>query len=85
MAKIGLLVCGNSGIDYIDHKYDIEVIRSILFVGEKEYFDYVDITAPETIYVKVDKLRLYAVVAVFISYSADRACKFYETHTMATH
>jgi len=47
MAKIGLLVCGNSGIDYIDHKYDIEVIRSILFVGEKEYFDYVDITAPE--------------------------------------
>jgi hypothetical protein len=33
MAKIGVLVCGNSGIDYIDHPYDISVIRSILFVG----------------------------------------------------
>lgn len=47
MSKIGLLVCGNSGIDYIDHPYDISVIRSILFVGEKEYSDYVDITADE--------------------------------------
>lgn len=45
MSKIGILVCGNSGIDYIDHPYDIPVIRSILFVGEKEYFDYVDIKA----------------------------------------
>ena len=45
MSKIGLLVCGNSGIDYIDHPYDISVIRSILFVGDKEYSDYVDITA----------------------------------------
>lgn len=47
MSKIGLLVCGNSGIDYIDHKYDIPVIRSILFVGGNEYSDYVDITAGE--------------------------------------
>ena len=47
MSKIGLLVCGNSGIDYIDHKYDIPVIRSILFIGENEYFDYVDIKADE--------------------------------------
>lgn len=47
MSKIGLLVCGNSGIDYIDHPYEIPVIRSILFVGEKEYSDYVDITAGE--------------------------------------
>jgi DegV family protein with EDD domain len=47
MAKLGLLVCGNSGIDYIDHPYDIPVIRSILFVGDKEYSDYVDITADE--------------------------------------
>ncbi|AIO18660.1 DegV domain-containing protein [Candidatus Izimaplasma bacterium HR1] len=45
MSKIGLLVCGNSGIDYIDHKYDISVIRSILFVGHTEYSDYVDIKA----------------------------------------
>lgn len=47
MSKIGLLVCGNSGIDYIEHKYDIPVIRSILLVGENEYSDYVDITAGE--------------------------------------
>lgn len=47
MSKIGLLVCGNSGIDYIDHPYDIPVIRSILLVGEKEYSDYVDIQAGE--------------------------------------
>jgi DegV family protein with EDD domain len=47
MSKIGLLVCGNSGIDYIDHDYDIDVIRSILLVGDKEYTDYVDISADE--------------------------------------
>jgi len=47
MSKIGLLVCGNSGIDYIDHPYDIPVIRSILLVGQEEYSDYVDITASE--------------------------------------
>ena len=45
MSKIGILVCGNSGIDYIEHKYDIDVIRSILFVGDNEYTDFVDITA----------------------------------------
>lgn len=47
MSKIGLMVCGNSGIDYIEHKYDIPVIRSILFMGKEEYTDYVDITAEE--------------------------------------
>ena len=47
MSKIGVLVCGNSGIDYIDHDYDIPVLRSILFIGENEYEDYVDITATE--------------------------------------
>jgi len=47
MSKIGLMVCGNSGIDYIEHKYDIPVIRSILFFGEDEYTDFVDISAEE--------------------------------------
>lgn len=47
MSKIGILVCGNSGIDYIDHEYDMPVIRSILLFGEDEYSDYVDITADE--------------------------------------
>ena len=47
MSKIGLLVCGNSGIDYISHEHDITVIRSILLFGEEEFSDYVDITADE--------------------------------------
>ncbi|MFK5883705.1 MAG: DegV family protein [Candidatus Izemoplasma sp.] len=45
MSKIGLVVCGNSGIDYMDHDYDIEVFRSILFVGANEYKDFIDIDA----------------------------------------
>ncbi len=45
MSKIGLVVCGNSGIDYIDHPYDIRVIRSTLIFGEEEYTDFVDIQA----------------------------------------
>lgn len=47
MSKIGVLVDGNSGIDYIKHNYDIPVIRSILLFGEEEYSDFVDITADE--------------------------------------
>ncbi|MGM0436232.1 MAG: DegV family protein [Bacillota bacterium] len=43
--KIGFVVCGNSGIDYIDHPYDIKVLRSMLLFGENEYEDYVDIDA----------------------------------------
>ena len=33
MSKIGLVVCCNSGIDYIDHPYDIGVVRSTLIFG----------------------------------------------------
>ncbi|MFP4286303.1 MAG: DegV family protein [Candidatus Izemoplasmataceae bacterium] len=47
MSKIGLVVCGNSGIDYLKHDYDIRVIRSTLLFGEDEYTDFVDITAEE--------------------------------------
>ncbi len=47
MKKIGIIVCGNSGLDYIDHDYDIRLIRSMLFVGDKEYIDYVDIKAED--------------------------------------
>ncbi len=45
MSKIGLVVCGNSGIDYLKHDYDIRVIRSVLLFGEDEYTDFVDIKA----------------------------------------
>ena len=47
MQKIGIVVCGNSGIDYIDHEYDIPVIRSILLMRDEEYTDFVDICAED--------------------------------------
>ena len=47
MQKIGIVVCGNSGIDYIDHEFDIPVIRSILLMRGKEYTDFVDISAED--------------------------------------
>ncbi len=47
MSKIGVIVCGNSGIDYIKHDYDIRVMRSMLLFGGEEYTDFVDITAEE--------------------------------------
>jgi DegV family protein with EDD domain len=47
MQKIGVVVCGNSGIDYIDHEFDIPVIRSILLMRGEEYTDFVDISAED--------------------------------------
>lgn len=47
MSKIGIIVCGNSGIDYLEHPYDIDVFRSILMIREEEFTDYVDITAED--------------------------------------
>ena len=47
MSKIGLVVCGNSGVDYMDLDYPVKMIRSTLNLGGKEYEDYVDITADE--------------------------------------
>lgn len=47
MSKLGIVVCGNSGIDYIDHEFDIPVIRSILLMRGKEYTDFIDISAED--------------------------------------
>lgn len=47
MNKIGIVVCGNSGVDYMKLDYPVKVIRSTLNLGGKEYEDYVDITAEE--------------------------------------
>ena len=45
-----MIVCSNSGIDYIDHPYDIEVFRSVVQYSDKEqYDDYTQISA-ETFY-----------------------------------
>ena len=43
--KIATIVCGNSGIDYLKHPYKIDVFRSVLFVDEEEFEDYIYITA----------------------------------------
>ncbi len=45
--KIGLVVCGNSGVDYLKMDYPVRLIRSTLNLGGKEYEDYVDIQAKE--------------------------------------
>lgn len=45
--KIGLVVCGNSGVDYMKIDYPVKLIRSTLNLGGKEYEDYVDIQAKE--------------------------------------
>lgn len=47
MSKIGIVVCGNSGIDYMKVDYPVEVIRSTLLIDNKEYEDFIDITAEE--------------------------------------
>ncbi|QWB96030.1 DegV family protein [Mycoplasmatota bacterium] len=47
MNKIGIVVCGNSGIDYMKVDYPVKVIRSTLNLAGKEYEDFVDITAKE--------------------------------------
>lgn len=47
MSKIGIVVCGNSGLDYVKVDYPIRMIRSTVLLDNKEYEDYVDITAEE--------------------------------------
>ncbi|MFW6285292.1 MAG: DegV family protein, partial [Bacillota bacterium] len=54
MKKIGFVVCGNSGIDYVDHPYDIRVFRSTLLYDDEEYTDYIDISA-ETFYSRLEE------------------------------
>lgn len=45
--KIGLILCGNSGVDYESIDYPVKVFRSTLNLGGKEYEDFVDISADE--------------------------------------
>lgn len=47
MKKLGLLVCTNSAIDYIEHDYQVDVVRSTVILGDKEYVDYEELTAEE--------------------------------------
>lgn len=45
--KIALVVCGNSGVDYMKLDYPVKLLRSTLNLDGKEYEDYVDIQAKE--------------------------------------
>jgi DegV family protein with EDD domain len=47
MDKIGIAVCGNSGIDYLVHDKEIRKFRSILFIENEQYEDFVDISSDE--------------------------------------
>lgn len=50
MSKTKVIVCSNSGIDYVDHTYDIDVFRSVVQYSDTEqYDDYTEISA-ETFY-----------------------------------
>ena len=37
MDKIGVAVCGNSGIDYLVHDKEIRKFRSLLNIAKEEY------------------------------------------------
>ncbi len=54
MGKIGIAVGGNSGIDYLVHDKEIRKFRSLLVIKEKEFEDFVDITA-EDFYSQLNK------------------------------
>ncbi|QWB99681.1 DegV family protein [Mycoplasmatota bacterium] len=45
MKKLGLMVCTNSAIDYIEHDIDVRVVRSTILLGDQEYVDYEELTA----------------------------------------
>ncbi|MDY0024277.1 MAG: DegV family protein [Candidatus Izemoplasmatales bacterium] len=47
MEKIGVAVCGNSGIDYLVHDKEIRKFRSLLNIGKEEYEDFIEITSDE--------------------------------------
>jgi len=45
MKKLGVMICTNSAIDYIPHRYNIPIIRSTILMGGKEYVDFEELTA----------------------------------------
>lgn len=44
MQKIGIAICGSSGIDYVDPNHGMKVFRSKIQINAVEYVDYVDIS-----------------------------------------
>ena len=47
MERIGVAVCGNSGIDYLVHDKEIRKFRSLLNIEKEEYEDFIEITSDD--------------------------------------
>ena len=47
MSKIGLAICGSSGIDYVAQNHNMKVFRSIISIDGKDYKDYEDINSEQ--------------------------------------
>ncbi len=45
--KIAIVTDTNACLDYIDHNYDIPIFRSIIHLGDKEYIDFVELSAEQ--------------------------------------
>ncbi|MBN2503757.1 MAG: DegV family protein [Bacilli bacterium] len=54
MSRIGVAVCGNSGMDYLVHDKEIRIFRSLLLIGTEEYEDFVEINADD-FYARITK------------------------------
>lgn len=54
MERIGVAVCGNSGIDYLVHDKEIRKFRSLLNIEKKEYEDFIEINSDD-FYSRLDK------------------------------
>jgi len=54
MPRIGVAVCGNSGMDYLVHDKEIRIFRSLLYIEGKEYEDFVEINS-DVFYDRVTK------------------------------
>ncbi len=52
MKKIGVLICSNAGLDYLEYGSNIKIMRSILNIENDEFKDFVDIDA-DTFYNKI--------------------------------
>ncbi|MFW5892689.1 MAG: DegV family protein [Bacillota bacterium] len=44
-STIGVVACTNACLDYIDHPYDIRILRSRIHLGDDEYIDFEELTA----------------------------------------
>jgi DegV family protein with EDD domain len=44
---IGVVACTNACLDYIEHPYDIRILRSRVHLGDESFIDYEELTAKE--------------------------------------